>query len=125
MFFNLFEQSLYVLQQSKMLKENAQKLTSQLQQHPERFSFLPAPGHAEFWKSANFAPPLLGNKPIDLKVYSQQNEVKGCFSDCAPLLPIFNNSRSFTNVLARRTSHSFQHESTLHSFLFVFASVPH
>jgi len=47
----LFEQNLYLLQYSEMLKDNAQKLTSKLQRHPEIFGFLPAPGHAVFWKS--------------------------------------------------------------------------
>jgi len=44
----LFEQNLYLLQYTKMLKENVQELTSELQRQPVRFSFLPAPGHAEF-----------------------------------------------------------------------------
>jgi len=47
----LLEQNLHLLQYSTMPKENAQKLTSELQRRPERFSFLPGPGHAEFWKS--------------------------------------------------------------------------
>jgi len=49
-----------------MLKENAQKLSSELQRHPERFTFLPAPGYAEFRKSMSVVAPLSNLKNTDV-----------------------------------------------------------